>query len=283
MVPIRDLKRLAGKGGWVMSVVPKAAWTIKRIWAAVTSEERLVKQIQVGSATRTGGGGQRHSLIALKQVEPALKWIAAFWGNENLVLARKFRLTANVVAVELELDASPWALGGFLVTAHDRTPLQYYADPLGPLDFKRFKANQGDSSGQQVWEALNVLCAVRLWAPLIKEMRATVRIRADSVTALQMATKLSSRTPALNGIGAELALTLETFDIAETFQEHLPGAINRIADALSRLNQPGSKGKVPLVLAGAKCKQLPTRDDAFYKVWDRTHVGESSISMAKHK
>jgi hypothetical protein len=76
MVPIRDLKRLAGKGGWVMSVVPKAAWTIKRIWAAVASEERLVKQIQVGSATRTGGGGQRHSLIALKQVEPALNWIA---------------------------------------------------------------------------------------------------------------------------------------------------------------------------------------------------------------
>ena len=67
-------------------------------------------------------------------------------------------------------------------------------------------------------------------------------LKADSTVALAVSKKLSSATPALNWIGAELALCLETLNMAEMNVHHLPGKLNVQADHLSR---PDKEGPLP--------------------------------------
>ena len=80
-------------------------------------------------------------------------------------------------------------------------------------------------------------------------------MRSDSVAALRMVAKMSSSSPSLNAIAAELSLSLELNQVEEVMEAHLPGALNKVADALSRLAEPGSGGELPEELRGAKRRQ----------------------------
>ena len=44
-----------------MALVPRARWTVQRIWAALSGDNKV--------AARPERGGMRHSLVALKQVK----------------------------------------------------------------------------------------------------------------------------------------------------------------------------------------------------------------------
>ena len=68
-------------------------------------------------------------------------------------------------------------------------------------------------------------------------------------------------------LGAELAIELEMLGVEELRPSHLPGAMNTVADAHSRLRSPGSAGKtLPLELANAKGRAVPERGAEWYRL-----------------
>ena len=64
------------------------------------------------------------------------------------------------------------------------------------------------------------------------------RVRGDSSAGQGSAQRLSSPSPAMNFLGAEIALMLEREDCAELVVSHVPGKLNQCADYLSRLMMP---------------------------------------------
>ena len=141
--------------------------------------------------------------------------------------------------------------GGVLTTAKSSIALQFFHEPLTAEDCARFDVQAGDAKGQQYWEALSVLVGLKQWAPLVAKSSAFVQVKSDSVTALQCTAKLASSSPLLNGIGAEIALVLELYDIEEIVTQHVPGKLNEVADKLSRMAQPGASQLLPPQLRDA--------------------------------
>ena len=270
-----------GKGGWIMNLLPKARWTIQRFWESHrrgrTATQLLEKQANARKHTR---GGARNYLTARRQVEVSSRWIVAFWGDQGLSFSRVFGETRPPAEFELVFDASPWGLGGILTTASSSEALQFFHEPLTPDDCTRFNVDLGDAKGQQHWEALSVLVGIKLWGPLMAKSQAIVKVKSDSVTALQCTAKLASSSPLLNGIGAEIALVLELHNIEEVVTQHVPGKLNEVADKLSRLAQPGVSQQLPPQVQGAKRRVTPKRDDAFFRSWAAA-VGPAKTAQVK--
>jgi hypothetical protein len=271
MIPLHRLRCFAGRGSWICQLLPRARWTISRLWAAVAAEEaaaakggRLRGNGNHGSANRRGG--QRRFLVARRQVEAPLQWIACLWGSK-VPLVREFGRDKPVAALEVVTDASPWGIGGYLASATTGEPLAWFADALTSLDVDRFQHDLGSCRGQAVWETLALLVALQLWAPLMAKLQVQLRVRSDSTAALAVALKMSSPTPNLNGLGAEIALLLEKHGVDELVLAHIPGRLNVHADVLSRLYAPDSTGDPPAALAAVKRKTAPVRDGSFYQTW----------------
>ena len=80
------------------------------------------------------------------------------------------------------VDASPWGLGGVLQV--EANLVEYFASPLTEADLKRFDLKLGDPAGQQVWESLGALAALRLWAPRRQNRRVRLTVKGDSTAML---------------------------------------------------------------------------------------------------
>ena len=91
---------------------------------------------------------------------------------------------------------------------------------------------------------------MRLWAPLLRDCGAVVRVASDSVAALSAMHKMASPVPVMNGLGAELALILEESGSVQLAFEHIPGKLNSLADWCSRVHTPGFKEEQPRALTG---------------------------------
>ena len=86
-----------------------------------------------------------------------------------------------------------------------------------------------------------MLGAARAWLPSLPG--AITVVKSDSLAALRLALRLSSRSRALNKVGMELALD-QALSLCELKSlEHVPGLANVSADAVSRIYAPH-----PLVL-----------------------------------
>ena len=84
-------------------------------------------------------------------------------------------------------------------------------------------------------------------------------MKSDSCAALGAHRKLSSPVPALNHLGAEASLMLESLDMADPEASHLPGKLNDAADYLSRLSAPAVPPK-PKGLGELKVRTLAEKD-----------------------
>ena len=62
MFLLKKLRGLAGKGGWIMNLLPKARWTIQRWWGAIAEAERQLSSLKAGKARRHTRGGTRNHL-----------------------------------------------------------------------------------------------------------------------------------------------------------------------------------------------------------------------------
>ena len=157
------------------------------------------------------------------------------------------------------LDASPYGLGGVLLIKG--IIVSWFSDPLTNEDSQRFRKKLGGAEGQQIWESFCVLVALRLWLHHWMHVRAAITIKSDNISALAMAIKLKESASGL--LARELALSY-----TQTYFQHqcerIPGAMNYMADALSRLSDPFSKGSVPEALASVPRAYPDKRDDGYF-------------------
>ena len=159
--------------------------------------------------------------------------------------------------VEVTVDASPTALGGYL--KEDDCIVEFFEDAITEHDQAILNAAAGGSEGQQIWEALAMLCALRLWAPRWRSRRVRLRVKGDNVSALVMIVRMKAKGASNGLIARELAL-----DIAEALYEpqvcsHMPGISNVIADYLSRMRSQGQRDLLA-PLRHARQRWLPGRD-----------------------
>ena len=156
----------------------------------------------------------------------------------------------------------PTGIGAFLV--EQGTITEYFEDALTAEDEKMLSATRGDPTGQQVWEALSVVCALRLWAEKWAQRRIHLRVTGDSVSALTMVVKMNAK-----GVGTALLARELALDVAEALYEplvctHIPGVANVLADFLSRRGSHGYD-ELPAPLRRAKARQLPARDPGWWR------------------
>ena len=163
--------------------------------------------------------------------------------------------------MRLVLDASPWGIGGVLL--ENGIIVSWFASQLLQEDANIHKKSLGDSAGQQVWEALCVLVAVRAWIHRWASKRVTITVKSDNIAALSMLANLKSKASPL--IARELALTLSRAAFQPRFIDHVPGVMNAVADNLSRLWEPGAAFQVPEHLPPHRRLFPGKRSEAYYR------------------
>ena len=192
-----------------------------------------------------------------------------FLDNEGDGLYREYRLQAYYgqgVQMQLVTDASPWGIGGYLVA--NGNILVYYTSKLTEHDERVLQLQIGESSAQQVAEALSVLVALRLWCKLWQRPHIRLQIKSDNVGALTLLRKLTSyKSTSLGLIVRELALLFGRSSHQPRLLSHIPGLSNTIADCLSRLYQPNGGKTMPAELSDVPRTMAPQRDESYYKTY----------------
>ena len=98
-----------------------------------------------------------------------------------------------------------------------------------------------------------------------------VTIRTDSMAAIGAWSKERSTTPNINMVVREMALDqaegLYAFDVVQ----HIEGVKNVLADALSRLHEPGAEAEIPSELVDVLRDTHDPRVRSWWKVWSPLH------------
>jgi hypothetical protein len=251
--PTKKLVRsFAGRCSHVSTLIPVWKPFLAELWAALSSEP----------------GRAPAGCIWLRQIKSTIFWMRAFIRGRHGTVTRLFKLDAYMnlgPQVQIVTDASPWGLGGYLV--YNGRIKAFFSSKLTKDDFDRFGHEQGNSHGQQTWEALGMLVALRLWAQEWLSGRVRLRVRGDSITMLTTVLHMNT------GSGSTLALIARevALDIAESayspdIGSHLPGDANTTADELSRRDDPrAGPWQLPPELQGAAEAEPPARDSAYYR------------------
>lgn len=122
-------------------------------------------------------------------------------------------------------DASPQGIGAILccvdVLKNQKEPWAALEVPLRKEDTDWLGVEWAAAASQSAMEGWAILLAVRFWKRRLKYM--PLLIRSDSTAALAMTSRLSSPSPTLNWIGAELALKLEVMNVPRIVVHHHGG------------------------------------------------------------
>ena len=132
----------------------------------------------------------------------------------------------------------------------------------------------GSPNGQQVWESLNLLVALRVWKTFCKPGRVRLFVRGDSVTMLSLMTKMRPppESPGLTLIAKELALDIADGSYAPDLAEHVPGIANKGPDALSRRFMPRTADQGPWCVPASMPSFLEVKVPLRCASWYRTLV-----------
>ena len=143
--------------------------------------------------------------------------------------------------------------------------IEFFAIPIDPIDETTLQTPKGSSEGQQVWEALTGLVALRVWSKYWQGQRAKLHVRGDSVGALTLFSTLKSGSPPLTKIARGFALDLGKAEYRPDLVQHIPGIVNKVNDCLSRRFQPGQTFQLPQCLNKARPIRPFRRDDKWWK------------------
>ena len=249
VIPIKKLRSIAGQLSNVAMLIVTWRPFLHQIWAALSAANH-----KSNSPVNT---------VWTRQVRSALLWFCAFLHDKQGAITRTFSLQefSNVGdQIELVLDASPWALGGVLIV--NGCYMSYFTSPIADHDERRFGIQRGRCEGQQVWEALCLLVALRVWASFWRSRRCVLSVKSDSVSALTLLLVMRPSTPQLAIIARELALDVSESCYRPVCVAHIPGVSNKLANMLSRA---GEHVCIPPELMQAKRVTPPDRDDTYFR------------------
>eukprot|EP00439_Symbiodinium_sp_Y106_P060007 s2027_g8.t2 len=251
---VRDLQKYVGKANYVAGVVDTWRPFITDLWAVIHS---------------SADSRAPPNCVWTKQWRHVTDWFLAFFRGESGSLVRDFKVSSyfqKSVRVRIVTDASPWGIGGFLILGNE--PVYYFASPLDQRDSSLAEAELGSPRGQQVWEALAILVALRVWRKYWSRTAVELYVSSDSVAALTLLLKLRAK-PRAVGLGIvarEIALDFSRSSYRPSWYEHIPGVANTVADILSRRYQPDKQFALPGLLRHAREVTAPIRDDSFFLV-----------------
>ena len=262
MISTRRLSQAAGIMGWVSNLVPVARPWTAALWGALTTASQ--EGASVRSTTR-----HRKGLTFWKQVSWAITGLRAMLvvgahrSHEPVVnlspildsptpipevpcsLSKVFLFGDHLPLCELWTDACPGGVGSFI--CFGTKPRGFYMHQLTEQDAwwvdQRCVCN--DPSWQSEWELFAVLLAFRAFHSLLKGGAHRVFLRSDNVSTLLASLEFKAHSPALNRIAGELALEIESLELAPLEGRHVRGLLNTDADDLSR-------GTVPRALIGVE-------------------------------
>ena len=203
-----------------------------------------------------------------KQIESPLRWLEAFLAGHAGDIVRTMTTDAHYrrgCRVEITTDASPWGIGGFICI--DGVPEEWFAMAVSPSDAKHLGiCFAEDSTGQQAYEALALLVALRVWRSKWNTRRCCIQVATDNVSALAMVCRMQPHSKSLGAVAREIALDIADAIYEPQLVEHVPGVANVIADALSRRFDPNAAPFVlPAPLLHAEEVHPPERVETWWR------------------
>ena len=203
----------------------------------------------------------------MKQVLHSLSWLRSFLDHRSSAMTSGFYFrdhfnTAGSLMVAT--DASVWGLGAVLYI--DGVLVAALHSPITSFDTLKFGFALGDEAGQQTWEMLILLVALRHWRGRWEHARVNLQVKSDNLAALTTLTSLKAK--ALNAnfnlIARELALDLGHALYTPSFIVHTPGLSNVLPDWLSRVSQPSRSEPMPAALADVTIDEPIPRSSSYF-------------------
>eukprot|EP00435_Cladocopium_sp_Y103_P022772 s4904_g5.t1 len=274
----KSLRTLIGKAMAIASVL--------FVWRPFISE--LYTALHASQTHAPGG------CIWTKQIAHSVHWLRTFLSGEKAGIVRCYSLEVfNNCGPEIVItwDASPYGMGGTLEV--QGTFVEFFACQISEDDELHLNTKSGVHEGQQTWEGLCGLIALRLWRTYWQNSRVKLRLRNDNMGALVLFSQVKGKSSAHTLLAREFALDLGRAQYRPSIAEHLPGTVNVLCDVLSRHYQPGYTFKLPIQLVRAKPVVPPPRPKTWWKSlqWVTTSPappfalegGEGEIPMKKRK
>jgi hypothetical protein len=239
----KELHTFVGRVNFAAGLLISVRPFLHAIWAALYSKE----------------GNSPPNTVWIRQIAHALSWLRAFFCSNIDGFTRDFRLIEYIGGgdvIEIGTDASPWGLGGWLSINGKIT--RHFSDSITSYDESLFGVKIGSPVGQQIWECLAVLVALKLWAASFLQQRMSLQVRGDNVGALVLLIKMRPKTAQLAIIAREMALCLASASFPPRVV-HTPGIAHKVADMLSRVHQHTA---IQLAVSEHPALQFSTQDVA---------------------
>lgn len=256
VIAIKSLRTLIGK---VMSIA-----TVIYVWRPFVQE---LYAALYETNTRAPPG-----CVWVKQIYHSLQWLLCFLAGEQGGIIRKYSLAHYLrlgPQVRITWDASPYGMGATL--EFNGVFKEYFTIPISQEDQDHLEVKAGTSHGQQAWEALCGLIALRLWQGHWMGQRARLCVRSDNMAALTVFGMLRAKSKALLKISREFSLDLGQAEYRPDLVQHVPGVANQVNDMLSRRLDPGKTYTLPAELANAVLVEPPPRPKSWWRAartWD---------------
>ena len=166
-ITYKGLKSYTGRVGHVANLMWVWRPFVDPLWAAIYTEGKP-----------NNGSRAPKGQIWVAQVKQSVKWVRTFLESSGNFVSRTWSLYAHfgsAAQLIIVFDASPWGLGAVLY--QDGVPVAWIANALDEHDCRSFGVSIWDSDGQQIWECLAVLAALRAWFPYWTQSRFTMGFR----------------------------------------------------------------------------------------------------------
>ena len=255
MVPLKEVRAITGRLGWVCGIITRARWCVNILYAVISQTLKDVK-LEEGRAAKRDDTRPKPHMVAVHRMELPRQWFLAMFARPDKFALRREPLYAVHPTFALVVDASPMGVGAILADIDKANrvlvPLEAMEIPVTQDVAEWMGIEWKEASGQGPLEAWAVLMALRKWKHRLRGV--SILIRSDSVVALATLRRTAAPSPVLNWIGAELALRAEELQLGRFVGQHIPGSWNQEADWLSR---PHERGEMPARLKGVPIRQFP--------------------------
>ena len=180
MIPLRDLRSLAGKLSWVAGVIPRIRWTVAIFYAVLSTAEREEQEgIEAARAAKREDKREKKGLVAVKRLGIARAWLERLFKKPDTLLIKIEPLQEPIPEFVLITDACPLGLGGILCKikheAQELEILEAYEAPFHTEEAEMLCVKKGSSSAQATVEAFAIWKALKLWAARLESKTIVIR------------------------------------------------------------------------------------------------------------